>query len=425
MNLTDYFWLAGAGILALSTAQAAFVSADFFRRRARESRSRRLQEQMFELRIAAARKRRAAEEKKVLSWDGWRKFEVKKKVQEDATGDTFSFYLHPHDGKAIPDFMPGQYLTLKLDVKGQPKPVVRCYSLSDCAREDHYRLTIKRAMPPRDKPDAPPGVASCFLCEALPEGAIVDVKAPNGIFYLDLTREGPVVLMGGGIGITPMVAMLNAIIASGGQRETWLFYGVRNRSEEIWKEYLQQVARDHPNVRLHIVYSRPTDTDRQGVDYHHKGHVCIDLLKKLLPSNNYDFYMCGPPSMMDSLTEGLAQWGVPEARIHLESFGPSSSKKKPVEVATAAAGAPAGPEIVFRKSGKTVAWTPDFADLWELADANDVRIDAGCRVGNCGSCAVAVVSGDVKYVKEKSADVESGTCLTCCCIPSGRLELDA
>lgn len=427
-TLGEWVWFGGAAVVGITLAQTGWLALDHVRRSGERRRHRLLELELLEERIAAARKRRVAEEHRTLQWAGWRKFEVRRKVREDATGDVYSLYLYPHDGKPVPDYLPGQYLTLRLDVPGNDRAVVRCYSISDGFRGDHYRLTIKRAMPPSDKPEAPRGVASCYICEGLCEGSILDVQPPKGAFYLDIAQQAPVVLIGGGIGITPMVAMLNTLLAANSDREIWLFYGLRNTSEHLWKDELFQIAREHPNVRLHVCYSKPAPGDVQGRDYHHQGRVDIELFKKLLPSNNYEYFMCGPPSMMNSMVEGLAEWGVPEAQVHLETFGPSAKKKEKKQVAPApegAAPAAGGFAINFRKSGKTVNWNPQFEDLWKLAEANEIRIDAGCMEGNCGSCMVALLSGDVEYHKKPGFDCESGSCLTCCAVPKGPLEIDA
>src|SRR6266567_4320492 len=122
-----------------------------------------------------------------LVWNGYRKFTVAKKARE--CEDVCAFYLKPHDGKALPPFKPGQYLTFQLDIPGRDKPLVRCYSISDGPhRTDYYRVTIKKEKAPPDKPDLPPGAASSFFCDAVKEGDILNVKAPSGHFFLDMAR---------------------------------------------------------------------------------------------------------------------------------------------------------------------------------------------------------------------------------------------
>jgi len=359
----------------------------------------------------------------VEGWNGFRKFEIARKFQEG--GGICSFYLVPHDKKALPSFHPGQYLTFQLSIPGQPKPVIRCYSLSDGPyAKDYYRVSIKKLGPPPKNPDAPPGLSSNFFHDQLEEGDILDVKAPSGHFYLDQTKETPVVLIGGGVGLTPVLSMLNAIVASGSQREAWFFYGVRNRAEHVMADYLRQVADEHDNVHLQICYSDPSDDDVQGRHYDQAERVSVALFKRLLPSNNYDFYICGPPPMMDALTADLEDWGVPRDHIHFEAFGPASVKR--VTHAEGSAQPAAGEfDVRFEKAGKTVKWSEASGSILDLAEANGLALDFGCRAGNCGTCKVALRDGKVDYINEPGAEVEDGTCLACIARPAGNLVVDA
>jgi ferredoxin-NADP reductase len=341
------------------------------------------------------------------------------------TAEVCSFYLVPHDGKPLPPFLPGQYLTFQLRIPGIDKPTIRCYSLSDCAHPDYYRVTIKRTPPPKDRPDLPSGVASTFFHDQVREGEILDVQAPRGGFSLDLSKENPVVLIGGGIGLTPVLSMLNAVVASGSRRETWFFYGVRNRVEHVMKEHLERVARENPNVHIHVCYSAPIANDLEGRDYHHRGHVSVDLMKKLLPSNNYEFYTCGPPAMMNQMTKDLLAWGVPEGHVHYEAFGPATVKKVARAAAEQTAATATPLKVTFSRSGKECTWDSASASLLEFAEAQGVRIDSGCRAGNCGTCITAVRSGQFCYTIEPGAAAGPGTCLTCVSVPKGDLVLDA
>ena len=416
----DNLWIAGAVIVGAFVVQGLWIAVDFFRRASHENAQRGRVAELLELRLAVARKHRAEEQKKSYSWAGWRKFEVKRKEPADPSGQACSFYLAPHDGKPIPAFEPGQFLTFQLAIPGQSKPVVRCYSLSDSPRPDQFRVTIKRLAA---RGDAPAGLASNFFHDSIGEGDLVDVRAPSGRFFLNMAHDTPVVLLAAGVGITPVLSMLNAIIETGSSRETWFFFGVRHGDEHIMREHLDRVTREHENIRLHVCYSDPRDgVDVQGTDYHHDGRVSVDLLRELLPSSNYDFYMCGPPPMMDALTAGLKEWGVPDDRVHLEKFGPAPGKPMPKSKPDTIGD---GPPVTFKKSGKTIPWDATFEHIWEFAAANGVEIDSGCLEGNCGSCMTAILSGEVSYANEPAYPYEKGTCLACSCIPKGPLELDA
>lgn len=367
-------------------------------------------------------------EKTDASWNGFRKFEIMRKNPEG--GGICSFYLAPHDKKPLPPFDPGQYLTFQLPIPGQRKPIIRCYSLSDSPHHpNYYRVSIKAVPPPRDQPEAPPGLSSNFFHDSLNEDDILDVKAPGGHFFLDTTKHTPVVLIGGGIGLTPVLSMLNTICESGSTREVWFFYGVRNSAEHVMKEHLEQIAAEHENVHLMVCYSNPGDDDVAGRDYQHAERVSVNLIQRVLPSSNYDFYMCGPPPMMNTVVPELAAWGVPEKNIHFEAFGPATVKKatpeKNAEEKAAAAAAAESIEVVFAKSGKTVQWDSEADSILDFAEENDIALDFGCRAGNCGTCITAVRAGDVKYVVEPGAAPEAGSCLTCISVPRSSITLDA
>jgi hypothetical protein len=357
-------------------------------------------------------------------WNGIRKFTVVKKVCE--CEDINAFYLKPHDGRPLPAFKPGQYLTFQLDLPGRDKPLIRCYSLSDSPHQkDYYRVTIKKEKAPPDKPELPPGAGSGFFSDVVKEGDILNVKAPTGHFFLDMTKMNPVVLIAGGVGITPMLCMANAIAASGSKREAWFFFGVRNQREHIHKLELEKLAAENDSIHLHVCYSKPSEKDVKGRDYHHEGRVGIELLKELLPSNNFEYYLCGNGAFMKSITDGLEVWGVPDKDVYFEAFGPATVKKKTAAPTTEETTHLAKINVTFGRSGKTVRWEPSAENILEFAISQGVKIDSGCCAGSCGSCVVAIKSGEVDYLKKPDASPEAGTCLTCVCRPKNDLVLDA
>jgi uncharacterized protein len=360
-----------------------------------------------------------------LLWNGFRKFEIVRKEQEG--GGICSFYLQPHDQKPLPQFHPGQYLTFQLPIPGQRKPVIRCYSLSDSPlHPEYYRVSIKKLPPPRDKPEAPPGLSSTYFHEQLDEGDIVDVKAPSGHFYLDMAKQNPVVLIGGGVGLTPVLSMMNAICETGSKREVWFFYGVRNASDHIMRSHFDRIKKEHDNVRIFVCYSDPTPEEQQGREYDYGNRISVDWMKTVLPSSNYEFYLCGPPPFMEALVKGLEAWGVPEKDIKFEAFGPATVKRTPAAQASAAEAATAmAIQVTFAKSGKTCAWTPEAGPLLDFAEENGIAIDFGCRAGNCGTCLTAIKSGDITYVNPPGNPPEAGSCLTCISVPRSVLVLDA
>lgn len=369
----------------------------------------------------------AAEETVTTLWPGFRTFQVKRKVFEDAAQSICSFYLAPEDQKPLPPFLPGQFLTFRLeiaDANGKSGQVVRCYSLSDAPVPDSYRVSVKRARAPADKARSP-GLASSHFHDHIAEGDLVQVRAPSGHFHIDHS-DAPVVLIGSGIGITPMLSMLNWSLAQQKEREIWLFYGVRHGRELIMRQHLEMLAAKHPNFHLHLCFSDPQADELLGRDFQHRGHIDLALLRMQLPIKPYHFYICGPSAMMESLVPALEDWGVPDARIHFEAFGPASIKRNPAPVAVSHSQEnAAGIGVIFSRSGKQLPWSHSIGSLLELAEANGVSVNSGCRSGSCGSCQTSIKSGEVSYRQPPDFDPEPGSCLLCVCTPKTSLTLEA
>ncbi len=234
---------------------------------------------------------------------GFQDFIVDRKVSESEI--ITSLYLTPEDGVALPQFQPGQFLTFELDIPDHEKPVIRTYSLSDCPNPEYYRVSIKRELAPPDHPDLPPGLSSNYFHDRVEVGTRLRVGPPRGKFHLDQDSERAIVLLSGGVGLTPMISMMNEIIQSGSRRPVWFVHGVRNGREHAMGRHVRRIAEEKNNIRAHIRYSDPDPDDVEGRDYDSPGRIDIALLKQLLPFDDYDFYLCGPPAFMKSLYCGL------------------------------------------------------------------------------------------------------------------------
>lgn len=359
------------------------------------------------------------------AWAGWRAFRVSQRVFEDAAHSQCSFYLQPIDGEPLPAFKPGQFLTFNLDVSTPQGllAVTRCYSLSDHPDPSCYRVTVKRVPAPADRPELAPGRSSNHFHDKVQVGDILRLKAPGGHFFIDPDPAVPVVLIGGGIGITPMMSMLRWCLGQQPQRVVHLYYGLRNSREHAFKGQLEDLAASHPALHLNIVYSRPAETDVLGHDYQHPGHVTVDLLRCTLPQGRHQFYVCGPPAMMEALVPALAAWGVPVGDIHFEAFGPASVKLP--GVADPAAPVLAEVEVQFRRSGRTLTWNGQDGSLLDFAERHGIDVESGCRSGGCGSCETRLLRGTVQYDLAPDHDVAAGHCLLCVGRPSSALVLEA
>jgi len=381
-----------------------------------------------------------AESPPVGAWAGWREFRVRSRAFADPAQSQCSFYLEPVDGAPLPSFKPGQFLTFSLDVpdEGSDAPgakrgvtrtitriVTRCYSLSDRPDPACYRVTIKRVPSPADRPELPPGVSSNHFHDHVQAGDVLKVKAPSGHFFIDPDASVPAVLVAGGIGITPMMSMLRWCLAEQPGRRVHLVYGLRHGGEHAFKQQLNELAASHPQFTLTVVYSRPGPDDVAGTDFQHAGHVDVDLLKRTLPHGRHQFYVCGPPAMMQTLVPALAQWGVPREDLHFEAFGPASVKLSGSGAEAEAEVVAAPVEVRFDRSGRTLVWDGQDANLLEFAERHGVPVDSGCRSGGCGSCETGLSRGTVHYENPPDHDIAAGHCLLCVGRPSSALVLDA
>jgi ferredoxin-NADP reductase len=370
-----------------------------------------------------------AQEATAPAWPGLRSFKVIEKQVEDAAQSICSFYLVPQDALPLPPFKPGQFLTFQLDFPkagGGTVSLIRCYSLSDAPDPKCYRVSIKRALAPAGS-SVPPGRSSNFLHDHIDVGSVLQVRAPSGHFYLDRS-DAPVVLMGGGIGITPLLSMLNACLSEQPGREVWLFYGVRNSLEVVMKSHLESMAVAHSNFHLRLCFSSPLPADVADQDYQHRGRIDVELLRGQLPLKPYHFYICGPTAMLQSLVPGLEDWGVPDARIHFEAFGPASiqRKKSPAQGVAVAPDetSAAALDVTFARSNKQLRWESSAGTLLEFAEAHGIAVDSGCRAGGCGTCQTTIVAGEVIYRQTPEFDPEPGTCLLCVCTPKTPVTLE-
>jgi ferredoxin-NADP reductase len=354
--------------------------------------------------------------KAIAAWSGWRKFRVAAIVDEAV--DVKSFYLTPEDGRPLAPFAPGQFLTFRLPADGDT-PLVRCYSLSDRPRQDFYRVSIKRIGPPADQPGSPPGRGSNYFHRHVHVDDVLEARAPGGTFLIDPRAVEPIVLIGAGIGVTPLVSMLEAIVQSGQKREVHVVFGFRHGGEHPFKERLAAICAEHANIRTYTSYSAPGEKDVLHRDFNHRGRLSLERVREVLPSNNYRFYLCGPGAMMESLVPALWSWGVPEAHVHFEAFGPAS-------VRSASQATPTEPcEVRFERSGKTATWDGSLASILEFGEAAGVTMPSGCRAGSCGECMMAIRGGAVSQIKPPGIPVPPGHCLTCISVPAGELVLDA
>lgn len=355
------------------------------------------------------------------AWQGYRRFVVQHVVDE-AEGIR-SIYLAAEDRRPLPRYLPGQFLTLRVQVPGVNQSVVRCYSLSDHPRPDYYRITVK-AVPPEFDNQRAKGKTSRYLTRGLRVGDVLEAQAPRGDFYLQEDPR-PAVLIAAGIGITPLLSMAATMLNQDCQRKVILFYGVRNSSEHAFRQSLATMATE--NQRLHYLpcYSQPLPADRCHKNVALDRRVDVELVRRTLPDPDFPCYVCGPGVFMQEMVAELRSWGVAEDDLHFESFGPSTIKRSVEATATTSADGITA-SVLFEQSGTSATWNEESGSLLELADRQGLSLPSGCRSGNCGMCAARLIKGQVRYSEPPIAPLDPGFCLTCIARPdSAELVLDA
>ncbi|HSU79511.1 MAG TPA: NO-inducible flavohemoprotein [Candidatus Angelobacter sp.] len=256
-------------------------------------------------------------------WDGYKEFVVDRKVPESEV--ITSFYLKPKDGARLPEFTPGQYLSVKVSPEEQPNTQIRQYSLSDVYSPDYYRISVKKESARGELPD---GIVSSYLHETINEGDTLLISAPAGEFTLDLNTEKPIVLLSGGVGLTPLTSMMKTWAKSHSKQPlTWIHAAINGRLH-AFKRDVQALNEAHGELTALTVYEKPTLEDQRNEDFEKEGFIELSWLKTVLPNKDAEFYFCGPEPFMKVIFNGLLEWGVPESQIHFEFFGPSAALRE-------------------------------------------------------------------------------------------------
>ncbi len=352
----------------------------------------------------------------------WRGFVPLRVASVEPESDTItSFILRPVDEQApTPRGQAGQYVTLRLQPGGESgPPVIRSYSMSSVAGEDGYRISVRRIHD---------GVGSSYLHQHIHEGDIVAVAAPRGEFVL---RDGhrPVVLLSAGVGATPVLAMLQALVIRKDQREIWWVHSARDRSEHAFGSEVTELLRMLPNSHRLISYSNPEADQNGSPDFDIVGRLSGTYLCQAGVPVDADYYLCGPDGFMKTLSAAIAAQGTPPEQVATELFGSRSAALPPGMTRGPAPHQPnpdhgTGPTVSFTRSNLTVRWDPAHGNLLELAEACDVPASFGCRNGVCHACESEVLSGTVNYVTPPLDAPDDHRVLLCCAVPTSALALE-
>lgn len=241
-------------------------------------------------------------------WRGDRAFIIDRAEAE--TAEIKSFYLRPEDGQPIAAFQPGQYVGVKTQPPSSEFDQIRQYSLSNAPGDPYYRLTVKAEA--ADTTD--PGQVSNFL-HAASVGDKVWLRAPTGDFVVEKRSERPV-LIGGGIGITPLLSMLHNAVQQGWELEHLVFiHCCRDRAHHAMHDELRALSAEQ-GFKYYVAYE-----EGEGAD--HIGYLDTTILEKWLPfEGRGDVYFCGPTPFMSGLSILLKRMGYGDDQLHYEIFGP-------------------------------------------------------------------------------------------------------
>jgi ferredoxin-NADP reductase len=323
------------------------------------------------------------------------------------SNSVLSFELVPAGRGKVPVHQPGQFVAVR--VQG----AVRSYSLSSAPRETGCRISVKRE---------PGGRVSEHLHSAVEVGDILELGAPAGGFVIGEPSRTPLVLISAGIGVTPLLAMLDSLAKERSARPVWWVHSARNGAEHAFRSEAQAHLAYLADGHRHVRYTRPEPRDRLGFDYDAAGRLTGADVLALGITVDAEFRLCGPTGFVADLTAELAACGADPQRIRSESFGGPAA---PAPASAPEAAAATGPAVRFSRSGVTAVFGSHHNSLLEVAEANAVRVASSCRVGACHGCRADVVAGEVRHDPEPLDPPPAGSALLCCAVPEGDVVLDA
>lgn len=357
------------------------------------------------------------------------------KVQ-DETKDIRSFYLEATSKQPLAPlllpFKAGQFLPIKIK-DGDGKAHFRSYSLSGSPNQKHYRISVKRLVADE------PGLVSNLLHKQLQVGSLLESMSPKGEFVLS-DNQRPVVLLSAGVGVTPMISMLQSIIENnartGSNRLVYFIYGTQDNKNHAFRELIDSIAQTTPWLKVAYCYSQQsidsetlTSQNENKIQYF-SGRVNKQLLQQVLPIEDYEFYLCGPSEFMTTTYQLLTELNITKERINYEFFGPSTiltnnfnegtlkgeatKTNKTLVNQDITKSAKAAVIVKFTRSQKETVWKPELGSLLELAESEGLSPNFGCRNGQCHACITTIEKGKVH---QPIGSVSDDAVLICCATP--------
>jgi ferredoxin-NADP reductase/MOSC domain-containing protein YiiM/ferredoxin len=355
------------------------------------------------------------------AWQGFLPLTVTEMRRESTTIASFTLVPADEARPAPGTVSPGQYLTVRLRPDGPAQAaVIRSYSLSTVAGHDGYRISVKHE---------PHGIGSSFLHEHIRVGDTIEAAAPRGAFTL---RDGerPVVLLSGGVGATPVLAMLHALADARTTREVWWVHGARDGREHAFGAEVDRLLMALPHGHRIVSYSRPDPGETPGAEFDMAGRLSTEMIVAAGIPVDADYYLCGPDTFMQSLSAALIARGTMPEHVAMEVFGAKAvtfapgleGERPPPHPPSGSPGH--GPAVTFSRSNLTLPWDPSYGNLLEFAEACDVPVSFGCRIGVCHYCETGLLTGEVSYGTAPLEPPDGEHVLLCCSRPTAEVTLE-
>jgi anaerobic selenocysteine-containing dehydrogenase/ferredoxin-NADP reductase len=351
-------------------------------------------------------------------WSAFRQFRVRE-LRREAEG-VLAINLEALDRGTLPDYRPGQHISIRLNANASGAQRVRTYSLTGPAEVNgrgSYSIAVRLIRTQTQSGEFSEGAMSGYLHRRLTVGDVVHITAPAGNFLLPTFSPQPVVLFAGGIGITPFLSYLETLAVKPAMPDVWLFYANRNSATHAFRERLSALAKMLPGLRLRNHYDSPLPCDTEGKNFDSRELVSAGMVDQQLIEARARFYLCGPRPMMDVLRAGLIARGVPAFDIFSELF------RSPTSLPPST---PGHFSVTFARTGiRNVTWTPARGSLLDFGESLGVPMASGCRVGQCESCSVRLIEGKVRHLAGDAPLGNEETCLACQAVPQTDLVVDA
>ena len=344
------------------------------------------------------------------------------------TPDVKTFRLASKDGGPLPfDYVPGQYMNLQLSIEG--RTVNRSYTIaSSPTRGDACELSIKREAN---------GFVSRFLHDTIRVGDTIKIGAPAGKFVFTGSDSNEVLLIAGGVGITPLMSIARYLTDRSWNGEIYFLIVAKSESDRIFRDELALLQARFPKLHVCTTLTRVDSTSDWNGE---RGRATAELLRKFVPNHNgMPVYLCGPDAMMASTKQLLLSVGVSETSIHLEAFvSPGVGNASAVDVAEQVNALHAteansdfqsgeSKRVAFSKSKDDCEVTSDMSIL-EAAEQLSIELPFECRSGICGQCKVRLLSGNVNMETQDAlspSERKLGLILACQAHPTTDVVIEA